>query len=56
MLIGIIIVGKVYYGFHITILETAKALGLVVVIGFIFETLIMYLYNRIFNGNSDDPK
>ena len=56
MLIGIIIVGKVYYGFHITILETAKALGIVVVIGFIFETLIMYLYNRIFNGNSDDPK
>ena len=56
MLIGIIILGKVYYGFHITILETAKALGIVVVIGFIFETLIMYLYNRIFNGNSDDPK
>ena len=56
MLIGIIIVGKVYYGFHITILETAKAIGIVVVIGFIFETLIMYLYNRLFTGNSDDPK
>jgi len=58
MLIGIIIVGKVYYGFHVTILETAKTIGIVVVAGFIFETLIMYLYNRFFSGNidSDEPK
>ena len=56
MLIGIIIVGKVYNGFHLTTSETVKAIGITVILGIVFETIIMYMYNRIMYGNGDDPK
>ena len=56
MLIGIIIVGKVYYGFHLTTMETVKAIGITIILGIIFETIIMYIYNRVMYGDSDEPK
>jgi len=56
MLIGIIIVGKVYYGFNVPTMETAKMVSIVIVFGIIFETLIMYLYDKLRYGNSDEPK
>jgi hypothetical protein len=56
MLIGIIIVGKVYYGFKVPAMEIVKTIGIVIVLGIIFETLIMYLYDKLRYGNSDEPK
>ena len=54
MLIGVIIVGKVYYGLELTNSENIKALGIVVIIGFVFETLIMYMYNKMMYGSGDE--
>jgi hypothetical protein len=54
MLIGLIIVGKVYYGLELTNSENIKALGIVVIIGFVFETLIMYMYNKMMYGSGDE--
>lgn len=56
MLIGIIIVGKIYHGFQLPKEEIIKNIGIVIVLGIIFETLIMYLYDKIIYGNSDEPK
>ena len=56
MLICIIIVGKVYYGFKVPAMEIVKTIGIVIVLGIIFETLIMYLYDKLRYGNSDEPK
>jgi membrane protein YdbS with pleckstrin-like domain len=59
MLVGIVIVSKIYYGFNLDRWEFIKATGIVIVIGIIFELLIMlimYLYTKIKYGDSHKLK
>lgn len=59
MLVGIVIVSKIYYEFNLDRWEFIKASGIVIVIGIIFELLIMlimYLYTKIKYGDSHKLK
>lgn len=56
LMIGFIIGGKLYYGLQLTNWEHIKTIAIVFLIGIVFETLVMYLYNKIRYGSSDKEK
>ena len=55
-MIGFIIGGKLYYGLQLTNWEHIKIIAIVFIIGIVFETLVMYLYNKMMYANSDKNK
>ena len=56
LMIGFIIGGKLYYGLQLTNWEHIKIIAIVFIIGIVFETLVMYLYNKMMYANSDKNK